>query len=141
MTNMSGHSSVVEYQLPKLWVASSTLVARSSFNKKGELRMKKTVLVFLCLAFGCLFARDIDVLHLKNGDIVKGTIIEKIPDKSVKIKLEGGSIFTYKYTEISQFSVEDEKLISQDLKKTALSAATVTAISVLGTLLIIMIIL
>lgn len=48
----------------------------------------------------------IDVLHLKNGDIVKGVIVENVPNDYVKIELTGGSILSYNYSEIMKFSKE-----------------------------------
>ncbi|MGM0636645.1 MAG: hypothetical protein ACQESK_11320 [Bacteroidota bacterium] len=34
-----------------------------------------------------------DIIYLKNGNIIKGEIIERIPDKEVKIKTASGSVF------------------------------------------------
>lgn len=48
----------------------------------------------------------IDVITLKNGSIVKGIIIEQIPNKSVKLEARDGSVFVYTMAEIEKLSKE-----------------------------------
>ncbi|NOQ75950.1 MAG: hypothetical protein GQ574_28345 [Crocinitomix sp.] len=64
--------------------------------------MKKIALLFLflncCLAFGQ--AQNQDVLYLKNGSIIKGSILEMDPTTGIKIKTTDGSLFVYKMEEI-----------------------------------------
>ncbi len=73
--------------------------------------IKKSVYVLLILLLFCVtvFAEYIDVVHLKNGSIIKGVIIEQIPGESIKIETKGGSIFVYKFTEIQKLSKEKVK--------------------------------
>ena len=47
-----------------------------------------------------------DVVHLKNGSIVRGTIIEQILGESLKIQTQGGSVFVYTMDEIVKISRE-----------------------------------
>ena len=47
-----------------------------------------------------------DVVYLKNGGIVRGTVIEQIPDKSLKIRRFDGKVFRYKMDEIDKISKE-----------------------------------
>ena len=47
-----------------------------------------------------------DVVHLKNGGLVRGTIIEQIPGVSLKIKTRDGNVFVYKMDEIAKMSKE-----------------------------------
>ncbi len=47
-----------------------------------------------------------DVVYLKNGGIVRGTVIEQIPDKSLKIARFDGKVFRYKMNEIDKMSKE-----------------------------------
>jgi len=63
-----------------------------------------TLLAILCSIVVC--QEVIDVVYLKNGDIVKGIIIENVPNNYIRIELEGGSILTYQYTEIEKFARE-----------------------------------
>lgn len=47
-----------------------------------------------------------DVVYLKNGSIIKGTIIEQVPNESIKIQTADGSIFVYKMSEILKMTKE-----------------------------------
>ena len=51
----------------------------------------------------------IDIVKLKNGDIVKGKIIENRIHEYVRVELQGGSILTYEYSEIASLEVEKQK--------------------------------
>ena len=67
---------------------------------------KSIILLLLCSA---LFSKEyIDVVHLKNGSIIKGIIIEQIPNKTIKIETSGGSIFVYQMDEVIKI-VKEEK--------------------------------
>jgi len=48
----------------------------------------------------------IDVIYLKNGDIIKGTIIENAPNNYIKVEIAGGSIITIKYSDILKMTKE-----------------------------------
>ena len=62
------------------------------------------------LGCGILFAQQTrSVIYLKNGSVVKGNIIEQVPNQSVKVKTKDGSIFVYKTEEISTISQEVSK--------------------------------
>lgn len=41
-----------------------------------------------------------DVVYLKNGSIIRGVIIEQIPNESIKIRTNDGSVFVYSTEEI-----------------------------------------
>ena len=47
-----------------------------------------------------------DVVHLKNGGLIRGTIIEQIPGESLKIKTRDGNVFIYTMDEIAKMSRE-----------------------------------
>ena len=47
-----------------------------------------------------------DVIHLKNGGLIRGTIIEQIPGESLKIKTRDGNVFVYTMDEIAKMSKE-----------------------------------
>jgi hypothetical protein len=50
-----------------------------------------------------------DVIYLKNGSVVKGIIIEQIPNVSLKIESSDGSIFVYKMEEVEKIGKEKSK--------------------------------
>jgi len=47
-----------------------------------------------------------DVVYLKDGSIIKGTIIEQIPNVSIKIKTKDGNVFNYKMEQIEKIAKE-----------------------------------
>ena len=47
-----------------------------------------------------------EVIYLKNGSIIKGTIVEQTPNESYKIKTADGSLFVYKWSEVSKITKE-----------------------------------
>jgi len=47
-----------------------------------------------------------DVVYLKNGSIIRGTIIEQVPNKSIKIETADRSVFVYQMDEIEKFTKE-----------------------------------
>ena len=47
-----------------------------------------------------------DVIHLKNGGLVRGTIIEQVPGESMKIQTRDGNIFVYTNDEIAKITKE-----------------------------------
>lgn len=47
-----------------------------------------------------------DVLYLKNGNVIRGTIIEFVPDKIVKIQTDDGSLFVFAVTEVEKIQKE-----------------------------------
>lgn len=50
----------------------------------------------------------VDVVYIKNGSIIRGIIIEQIPNVQIKIKTKDGSVFVYKMDEIERITKEQE---------------------------------
>lgn len=50
-----------------------------------------------------------DVVYLKNGSIIRGIIIEQVPNVSIKIQTGDGSVFFYKMEEIEKLTKEPAK--------------------------------
>ena len=77
--------------------------------------MTRIILSFTILMIVHSFATGqeiIDVIYLKNGDMIKGIIIENALDNYIKIELEGGTILTYNYDDIDSFSQETKDVPS-----------------------------
>lgn len=69
-----------------------------------KLLLLVSLFVFLCSS---LFAQTKkETVYLRNGGIIKGEILEQIPDSVVKIKTADGSIFVYKMSEIEKITKE-----------------------------------
>ncbi len=72
--------------------------------------MKKSVLFFLMVVvpFVVLSQQHIykDVVELKNGSVIKGIIIEQIPNQQIKIQTADGSLFVFQIDEIAKLRKE-----------------------------------
>lgn len=64
------------------------------------------IVVFFCVVGSlCMSAENLqEVLYLKNGSIIRGTILELVPEKSVKIQTGDGSIFVYQMSEVEKIT-------------------------------------
>lgn len=68
-----------------------------------------TGIVLLSIVFSQPY---IDIVELKNGDIIKGKIIENIINDHIRIELVGGSILTYQYSQIESLKVERQSTMT-----------------------------
>jgi hypothetical protein len=69
--------------------------------------MKRKNIVITLFLISSLFAQTyIDVVLLKNGDVIKGKIIENVINDHIRIELQGGSILSYQYHQIESIEVE-----------------------------------
>jgi len=58
------------------------------------------------------------VVYLKNGSVIKGVIIEQVPDVSLKIKTSDGSLIVCQMNEVDRIAKE-ERPSYRDLRKSA----------------------
>ena len=77
--------------------------------------------VIIILLFSVFYAGDIDILNLKNGDLIKGKIIENKINEYIKIELQGGSVLTYTYDQIE--SIEREEVNQAPVQKSSIQTA------------------
>jgi hypothetical protein len=49
-----------------------------------------------------------DVVYLKNGSVIKGLIIEQVPNESLKIQTADGSIFVYEMNQVAKIAKEQK---------------------------------
>jgi|GEM_PF-1573321 len=67
---------------------------------------------FLSILFALIFCypvysqKPVDVVHLKNGNVIRGAITEQTPP-TLKIETPDGNIFVYRYDEIEKIMRED----------------------------------
>lgn len=65
------------------------------------------MLIFAIAGIGIGLAQNYqDVVSLKNGSVIKGVIIEQVPNQSIKIQTADGSIFVYQMAEVEKISKE-----------------------------------
>ena len=74
--------------------------------------MKHCILMIGCImAMGLLSQAEAqqfaeDVVYLKNGSVVRGIIVEQIPNETLKIRTQGGSEFVFKMSDVLKISKE-----------------------------------
>lgn len=72
--------------------------------------MKRTLL-FLTFMMGMMLASAQtslqDVVYLKDGSIIRGDIIEMVPEGVVKVMTSDGSLFVYPYAEVERYGKEE----------------------------------
>lgn len=68
----------------------------------------KRITFLIAVAFGLAissasFAQTVvDVVYLKNGSVIRGTIVEQVPGESLKVQTANGSIFVYTRDEVEK---------------------------------------
>lgn len=71
------------------------------------MRLKRLLLVITTLVFtAVMYAQSVDVLYLKNGSRIKGSVVEMNPDSGVKIETSDGSLFVYPMSDVDHVSKE-----------------------------------
>jgi len=67
-------------------------------------RMVVSAIFSLLVCCGVALAQEQyqDVLYLKNGSIIRGVVIELVPNETIKIKIDNGSIFVFKMSEVEK---------------------------------------
>ena len=69
----------------------------------------KTICLFMVLFLTsiCVQAQNqLDVVYLKNGSIVRGIIIEQVPNESIKLQTADENIFVFKIEEVEKIGKE-----------------------------------
>lgn len=62
----------------------------------------------LCIVVGAAYAQaqqhQQDEVHLKNGSIIRGIIVEQVPNVSIKVNTADGSVFVYAMDEVARIA-------------------------------------
>jgi len=74
----------------------------NSKSTENRLAVSMTVILLLMSFFTVAQVNSRDVVYLKNGSIIKGDILEVIPNETIKIKTSDGSIFVFKMDEVER---------------------------------------
>ncbi len=65
------------------------------------------LVLFFLTSFLCGFAQEMrDVVYLKDGSVVKGIIVEQVPNKSIKLQTADGSLFVYQIDTVEKMTKE-----------------------------------
>ncbi|WP_396602048.1 hypothetical protein [Algibacter sp. R77976] len=89
--------------------------------------MKKILFVFCLLFSTTIIAQNMrDVVHLKNGSIIKGTITEMNPSKNLKIKTADGSLFVYAMSDV--LKMEKEEFVGNEVNQETSTSVSQSAL-------------
>lgn len=83
-------------------------------NMKVPLLVFRHFLIFFAFIPFLFSQSRIDNVHLKNGNILRGKIIENIPNEFIKIELFNGQIQSSEYSEIVKITAEIDLTESND---------------------------
>lgn len=67
-------------------------------------------LIFITISY-TQNTKTVDVVYLNDGSIIKGRIIEIIPNETIKIESSGGNVFAFKMSNVD--SIKNETIIKQ----------------------------
>lgn len=79
----------------------------------------KRILLFgisLLASAGIIFATS-ETVYLKNGSVIKGKIIEMVPDESVKIETKDGNVFVYQADEVEKIEQTEKAGNTENIPK------------------------
>lgn len=63
-------------------------------------------LLFILSVSGAVAQNMIDIVELKNGSVIRGTIVEQVVGESLKIKTYDGSLFVFRMDEVVRITKE-----------------------------------
>lgn len=66
--------------------------------------MKRIAICLFVLVISAMVSMAVaqDVVYLKNGSVIKGSVLEIVPEQSIKIQTSDGSIFVYQMNEVDR---------------------------------------
>lgn len=80
----------------------------------------KKLFLFICaiLLSTSIFALEWqETVYLKNGNVIRGFIIEQVPNETIKIQSADGSIFVYKFEEVKKIAKEQKTPPKKDSER------------------------
>lgn len=101
--------------------SKQTAVGTAAQKQLNRIEMKKVIKFLLLVAVvamsSSLFAQTntmLDVVYCKNGSVIKGVIIEQIPNQSIKIQTSDGNIFVYSMEDVEKITKEQVAVKSNE---------------------------
>jgi hypothetical protein len=82
-------------------------------------RIFTLVLFVLTCTFGFGQNNYQDVVYLKNGSIIRGIIVEQVPNQSIKIETADKSIFVYPIDDIQKMTKEEKPMVKNNYQISA----------------------
>ena len=75
-------------------------------NKRDMRKVFLLLLLLLAIPVASMAQEMREVVHLRNGSVIKGVVIEQVPGKSLKIQTPDGSVFAYDMSEVEKVTKE-----------------------------------
>lgn len=76
--------------------------------------MKSVILFLLFFSISAIAQQNYDdVVYLKNGSVIRGVIVEQVPNVSLKLQTKDGNIFVYKMEEVERITKEQAQGFDQ----------------------------
>lgn len=81
--------------------------------------MRKFIVVFslLVLPFLVCAQKQIDVVYLTNGSVIKGTITEMVMNESITVQMDNGSLIKVKMSDVQKVEKEEAEERNKEAKK------------------------
>lgn len=77
------------------------------------MKKKFAFVIALLLSSASLMAqKNVETVYLKNGSVIRGTIIEQVPGQSLKVQTKDGSVFVYQMDEVERIAKEVQSTTS-----------------------------
>lgn len=77
------------------------------------MKKKFAFVIALLLSGASLMAqKNVETVYLKNGSVIRGTIIEQVPGQSLKVQTKDGSVFVYQMDEVERIAKEVQSTTS-----------------------------
>lgn len=76
-------------------------------------RFVSILTLLFCIVISSIGQNYQEIVYLKNGSIIRGIVIEQIPNQSIKIKTADGNIFAYNTSEVEKITKEEVKKSSK----------------------------
>jgi len=84
----------------------------------------KKLIFFLAFSFILFIGNNLiaqtnyrDIVYLKNGSIIKGIVLEQIPNVSLKMKTSDGNIFVFEMKDVEKITKEEITGITKSIDK------------------------
>lgn len=69
-------------------------------------------ILFLSALTSMVWGQSVNELHLKNGSIIKGTVVEMDPSGDIKIQTSDGSLFVFPMTDVKELKTSNNSISS-----------------------------
>lgn len=81
---------------------------------------KKVSLAIATLAFiGMAYGQSLqDVVYLKNGSVIRGLIVEQVPNQSIKIQTKDKNVFVFSINEVEKITKEGQDKADRNPRQT-----------------------